>query len=222
MMKNKLMSCLCFGLILLFSTVVQAKVNFVPINETPDGVLSFSGFDKSWDDPLQSRQQDVDKLAKQAEEKRGQRFTNKERRDFEKRAIEFMSTSKVRSLTVTLAANPNIVVYRLGINIPDNVKIGFNGVGALRFTLRRPDGQIIETTDMGIICILKHKPADSWKDTRLGPVLMDNHFNKGAPADIPNVVIVCLPRAYFGMTVVNVTATDKMVVEDHRVKVNFK
>jgi thiol-disulfide isomerase/thioredoxin len=213
---------LCFGLISLSNTAVQAKVNFIPINETPDGVLSFSGFDKSWDDPLQSMRQDIDNLAKQAEDKRGQRFTNKERRDFEKRAIEFMSTSKVRSMTVTLATNPNIVVYRLGINIPDNVKISLKGVGALRFTLRRPDGQIIEATDIGIICILKHKPADSWKDTRLGPVLMDNHFNKGAPADIPNVVVVCLPRAYFGMEVVNVTATEKMVVEDHRVKANFK
>lgn len=221
-MRNTFMFLACLGLMLLASTVAQAKANFVPINQTPDGVLIFSGYNESWSRPIDNLKPQLGTAIQIEEKQRGRRLQREERVEFIKEQLEIM-VDEIPSLKLSATlAREQVIVYRLGVYIPDQVDLLFNGVGALIFTIRGGDGSEIQVPDIGIICIKKHRPSDDWKDTRDGPVRMDNKFNKGASPDLPNVVLVRLPSSYFGMEVLRVTTTDKLVVEDHRVKVDFK
>jgi hypothetical protein len=53
--------------------------------------------------------------------------------------------------------------------------------------------------------------------------LLNNSFNKGAPADLPKVVLVCVSNAYYGMELLNVQPIEgKFTIEDHRTKITFQ
>ncbi len=221
-MRNTVIFLACLSLLLLTTTSAQAKAKFVPINQTPDGILGFSGYNESWSDPIKNLQPRLDTVIKIEEKARGRRLRREERTEVIRRHLELI-VDEVSSLKLSATlAREQVIVYRLGLDIPDQVDLLLKGPGALIFTVRGGDGSEIQVPDIGIICILKHNPADSWEDTRAGEVRMNNKFNKGAPADLPNVVLVRLPISFFGMEVLRITTTDKLVVEDHRVKVDFK
>lgn len=219
-MRKMVMLLTCLSLV-LFSALALAKANFVTINQTPDGVLSFSGYNESWTNPIKNLEPQIAQAIQMAERQKGRKLRREERSNLISESIETLTKIDSVKLSATLARE-QVIVYRLGLDIPDQVDLLFNGLGALIFTIRGGNGSEIQVPDIGIICILKHNPADRWEDTRNGPVRMNNRFNKGAPADLPNVVLVRLPASYFGMEVLRVSTTDKLVVEDHRVKVDFK
>lgn len=221
-MRNTFVFLACLSLMLLSSTAVQAKAKFVPINQTSDGVLVFSGYNESWSRPIDNLKPQLDTAIQIEERQRGRRLRREERTEFIKEQLEIMA-DEIHGLKLSATlAREQVIVYKLGLEIPDQVDLLFNGPGVLVFTVRGGDGSEIQVPDIGIICIKKHRPSDDWEDTRNGPVRMNNKFNRGASPDLPNVVLVRLPSSYFGMEVLRVTTTDKLVVEDHRVKVDFK
>ena len=78
---------------------------------------------------------------------------------------------------------------------------------------------MIEVPDQGIVCIVKHKPADMWHDTRKGKVPFNNRYNQGIEAVWPNFVFALLPRSYLGLEVVKVDITSLAKIEDQRTKI---
>jgi hypothetical protein len=219
-MKKVLSSTICFMLLALAVSTAWAIPHFIVISNFGD--ISFLGYENSWDDPAKNLEQDLNTTVKDVENRLGRPLTTKEIGDLRSEMLKKFTGSSKRGLTAHLVTL-NYIVYRLGIQIPDKVNLRFNGPGALKLILRGGDGQPLQVPDAGIILIKKHKPADDWINTRNNdPVLMDNHFNKGAPPELPNVVLVCLPRAYYGLPVIGVEPTDKFSIEDHRAKVTFQ
>lgn len=218
-MKRVISFFICLALLALAVSTAWAIPRFVVINSFGD--IAFSGYEKSWDDPSKNFEQDLNKTVKEVENRLSRRLTREEVEDIRTEMLKRFAASGNRGLTAHLV-KLNYVVYRLGIQIPDDVNLRFDGPGALKLVLRGGDGQPLQVLDAGIILIKKHKPADDWIDTRnSGLVLMNNRFNKGAPPELPNVVLVCLPRAYYELPVISVEPTDKFGIEDHRAKVTF-
>jgi len=216
-MKRMILAYVGLAFMALAPSTVWAIPHFVAISNIGD--ITFLGYEKSWDDPSQNLQRDLDAAVKEVESRLNRRLTRKEVGDIRSEMLKRFAASSNRALTAHLV-KLDCVVYRLGIQIPDDVQLRFDGPGALALVLRGGDGQALRVPDAGIILIKKHRPADDWIDTRHGgPVLMDNRFNKGAPPELPNVVLVCLPRAYYGLPVIGVETTDKFGIEDHRAKV---
>jgi hypothetical protein len=210
-----------FILLTIVVAVAWAKPNFVVINSV--GEIDFSDYEKSWDDPRENLQPDVDVNVKLTESQVGRHLTVDEIEHIREVVIKKAATIKERKLTAYLANIPRTVVYRLGIQIPDDVDIRLSGPGALMLTFRGGDGKPIQVPDLAIVCILKHNPADKWATTYDGQVLLNNSFNKGAPADLPKVVLVCVSDAYYGMELLNVQPIEgKFTIEDHRTKITFQ
>jgi len=100
--------------------------------------------------------------------------------------------------------------FKLGIKIPDDVKLQFNGVGCLSFELEMPDGRIVTVKDLRILCPYQYNPIYEWANTGTGPVTYtSDKFSQGLPD--PRVHVI-LPRWVMGAKVLKVQPTSNMQI----------
>lgn len=222
-MRKAFVLTVWLSLLTLVVTIAWAKPNFQPINTFDD--IEFSSYEKSWIDQTEQINAEVNNVVKRAEQKEGRRLMTIEIQQIKAAVEKTLSESKGPTLLMHLANDGNTVAYRLGISMPDSVGLRFQRAGALLFTIQVSDSQQIQVPDMGIFCILEHKPV-KWLDTRKQPVLFDNSFNRNAPGDLPKVVVVRIPREregkkLYGLPIVKVELTDNCTREDRRSKIAF-
>lgn len=181
----------------------EPAVTFTSINEVD--VITFSTMNSGWLDPMAKFDEEFGKMVKSAQEQNSYTLTDEERN----RARQMVAGKPRFKLMSELSTQNNLVIYRLGIFMPDDVQLKLDGRGSLSFELEFPDGQRASITDQGIICPYKSIPIDKWADTRNGLVTFTSAFNQGRPGDWPNTVFVRLPRSVLGFRVTKVTLTDR-------------
>jgi len=103
-------------------------------------------------------------------------------------------------------AKQNVVVYRIGIDMPSDLLLKFSSRGSLTFNLA--SGK--EVPDLGIIVPQDFSPISDWHDSRRQVAVLSKNSNNGKPAGMPNVIFVLMPKSVYGQRVVKVTPNKSM------------
>jgi len=192
----------------------QPRVTFTPISQV-DGI-EFSRFNSGWGDPVKWYGMRLEEVLNMCRE-RGLPITKELTEDL--RAV--MAEQPRDALISKLGKLPYTVVFRLGIRMPEDHRIVFNGPGCLSFSLQMPDSSRVSVEDVGVICFAKRLGMGVEYDTRLRtadktgyvPVALTARFNSEDDGSWPKVVYALLPRACLDARVLNVSFTDRAQVK---------
>lgn len=188
----------------------QSEVRFTRIN-TFNGV-TFSTMNSGWGDPQEWYAERVKDLVEMYTDRGFPRSSELE--DMIRQLMTGVDPSgkpiskkpNPDVLLSKLIAFPDLVVYRLAIDMPSDYKIAFPRAGSLQFALQEPDSSRVTIRDSGIICFLEKRGRDPLRNTRNGAVLFDDSFSRDDSDISPQKVIwVLLSREYLGGRVTGVT-----------------
>ncbi len=188
----------------------QPAVKFTEIN-TYNGV-TFSATNSGWGDPQEWYNARLKDLVEMYVERGFAR--SKELEDMIRQMMTGVDPSgkpiskkpNPDILLSKLIASPNLVVYRLAINMPSDYKIAFPRPGSLLFSMQRPDSSRVSIRDSGIMCFLEKRGRDPLRNTRDGAVLYDDGFSQDDSDISPQKVVwALLPRDCLGNKVTSVT-----------------
>lgn len=110
---------------------------------------------------------------------------------------------------------PNLVVYRIGVEVPPELEINFRYDGALNFHFTNAKGKKVEVPDSGVLIPLEYLPIQHWTDSRNGLATLSSDSNKGKPNGYPNIIFVLMPRVANNHKVEKVTATTQLDLSGH-------
>lgn len=103
-------------------------------------------------------------------------------------------------------ADQDLVVYRIGVDVPPDLLINFTSLGALTFTMASNQ----EVKDIGIVVPQDFSPISNWHDSRRRVAVLSKDSNRGKPAGVPNIIFVLMPKSSYGQRVVKVTPNKSM------------
>lgn len=109
-----------------------------------------------------------------------------------------------------LLDSQDLVVYRVGVDVPPELMINFNQPGALTLTMTSQ-----EVADHGIIVPSDFSPISNWADSRRQVATLSRGSNDGKPAGWPNIIFVLMPRSSYGQRVTKVTTSAHVTFSGH-------
>ncbi|MFA5126444.1 MAG: hypothetical protein WC465_00385 [Patescibacteria group bacterium] len=103
-----------------------------------------------------------------------------------------------------LVTNPNLVVYRLAITMPDDYKILFRR-GTITLYISTADSSTIPVSDSGVLCFQEQRGREPLCDSRRQVVEFSNNaFNTQEPDGTKKIVWVLVERRYLGAQVASI------------------
>ncbi len=131
-------------------------------------------------------------------------------------ALSFLKEDpRYQMLFILSEKYPNLVIYRIGVEVPPELEINFHYDGALNFHFTNAKGKKVEVPDSGIIIPLEFLPIQHWTDSRNGLAILTSNSNQGKPSGSPNIIFALLPRVAKNHKVEKVTATTRLDFSGH-------